>query len=134
MATSKWIKGLIFIVGGLVLSTIITLFASGGHPTSNDMQLLLSAVITAIGGYIAKPPQTEPDNWGSMNWKDFWHGLLVTAGAAIGPLLLFIIKSFPKTMAEWWVVIGILVSYFGQYLLKALFTNSNGTVSITNNN
>ena len=131
MKTPKWIKGLIYVLGGLILSTIISMFATGGHPILHDWQLLGTAVISAIASYIALPQQTDPSPWGSINWKDFFAGLLKTAGAALGPVLLLVLKAFPKTMGEWWVIIGICVGYFGQYILKALFTNSNGKVSLT---
>jgi len=129
-ATSKWIKGLIWVLGSLILSTIIAMFANGGHPTGADWQMLLSAIVTGIGGYIAKPPQLDQNPWGSINWKDFWSGLKVTAGSALAPVILFFIKSQFKSTTDWIVLIGIIVSYFGVYLLKALFTNSNGQVSM----
>lgn len=127
MATSKWIKGLIFILGGLILSTLIT-WAGGGVPNAESLKLLGTALVTAIAGYIAKPPQNNPNPFGSINWKDFWNGMIVTMGAVIGPLVLSLMTSFPKTMAEWWAVIGIVIGYFAQYILKSLFTNANGEV------
>lgn len=133
MKTPFWIKGLIMLIGSAILPVIIAFFANGGHPVLHDWQMVLQSVLGIILTYSFKPEQTNQDPFGSVNWTDFWHGLgTVAGGFVVGTLAPMIFKSFPKTMAEWWIVIGAAVSAFGTYILKALFTNSNGTVSLTN--
>jgi len=132
MFTSKWIKGLVYVVAYLVLSSIVSFFTTGGHPTVVEWQLLGTSLLTTIIGYIVKPTNSDPGPWMNINWSGFWNGLLVTLGTFAGAILTIIIKSWPKSMEEWWVIIGLTVTSFGAYILKAFFTTSEGKVTVTN--
>lgn len=133
MKTSKWLKGLIMLIGASILPLIITLFSNGGHPVLSDWQMMLQSVVGIILAYAVAPEQTDPAPFMNINWKDFWHGLSkIGSGFIVGWVVPMAWKGTPKNMTEWWIVIGAAVSAFGTYILKALFTNSNGTVSLTN--
>ena len=135
MKTAKWIKGLIMLIGAAILPIIITLFTNGGHPVWADWQIVLQSVAGIAIMYFIKPAQNNEDPFGNVNWSDFWHGLITIAGGfVVGTLFPMIFKSFPHSMAEWWIVIGAAISAFGTYILKALFTTSDGVVTLTNPN
>jgi hypothetical protein len=129
--TSKWIKGLIMLIGTAILPVIIAFFATGGHPSGNDWLTVGKTVAGIVIMYFIKPQQNNQDPFGSIKWTDFWHGLATVAGGfVVGTVLPIIFRSWPQTMAEWWIIIGAAVGAFGTYIMKALFTNSNGKVSL----
>jgi hypothetical protein len=129
--TSKWIKGLIMLLGAAIIPVIITFFANGGHPTADNWLTVIKTAAGIFIMYMIKPAQTNQDPFGSVNWADFLHGLATVAGGFVVGTVIPALIHWPLASTDWWIIIGGAVSAFGTYILKALFTNSQGTVSVS---
>lgn len=128
-STSKWIKGLIMLLGAAVLPLIITFFSNGGHPTADNWLTVIKTVGAIFITYMIKPNQGDPAAFGNVNWADFAHGLIVVAGGFVLGTVLPALAHWPLSSTDWWIIISAAISAFATYILKALFTNSQGTVS-----
>jgi len=103
--TSKWIKGLIMLLGAAIIPVIITFFANGGHPTADNWLTVIKTAAGIFIMYMIKPAQTNQDPFGSVNWADFLHGIATVAGG-------FVVGTVIPALIHWPLATTGLVDYY----------------------